>query len=138
MIGNLNFSLSKSPNLCLPIDHSDDRWDANVAEQLPDYMKICFLGLFNSINEMAYCTLNEHGVHILPYLKKKWQDLCQYYMKEARWSYNGYMPTLQEYLNHAWTSSSIPTLLTHVYFLSSNAITKEELERLEKYHDIIK
>ncbi|KAF5938054.1 hypothetical protein HYC85_025560 [Camellia sinensis] len=46
-------------------------WDANVAEQLPDYMKICFLGLFNSINEMAYCTLNEHGVHILPYLKKK-------------------------------------------------------------------
>ncbi|GMP98049.1 hypothetical protein CsSME_00046085 [Camellia sinensis var. sinensis] len=67
----------------------------------------------------------------------QWQDLCQYYMKEARWSYNGFMPTLQEYLNHAWTSSSITTLLTDVYFLSSNAITKE-LERLEKYHDIIK
>ncbi|CAL5435355.1 unnamed protein product [Camellia sinensis] len=33
--------------------------------------------------------------------------------------------------------SSIPTLLTHVYFLSSNAITKEELECLEKYHDDI-
>ncbi|GMP97983.1 hypothetical protein CsSME_00046032 [Camellia sinensis var. sinensis] len=36
---------------------------------------ICFLGLFNTINEMAYVTLKEHGVHILPYLKNKWRDL---------------------------------------------------------------
>ena len=46
-------------------------WDVNAAKQLPDYMKICFLGLFNTINEMAYVTLKEHGVHILPYLKNK-------------------------------------------------------------------
>ncbi|CAL5431449.1 unnamed protein product [Camellia sinensis] len=98
------------------------------SEQLPDYMKICFLGLFNTINEMAYVTLKENGVHILPYVKNK----------EARWSYSGYMPTLEEYLDHAWTSSSIPTLLTHVYFLSTNAITNEELECIEKCDDIIK
>ncbi|CAL5431415.1 unnamed protein product [Camellia sinensis] len=105
---------------------------------LTDYMKICFLGLFNTINEMAYVTLKEHGVHILPYLKNKWRDLCQCYMKEARWSFSGYMPTLEEYLDHAWTSSSIPTLLTHAYFLSTNAITNEELECIEKCDDIIK
>ncbi|KAI7992762.1 hypothetical protein LOK49_LG12G02338 [Camellia lanceoleosa] len=115
-----------------------DRWDVNAAEQFPDYMKICFLGLFNTINEMAYVTLKEHGVHILPYLKNKWRDLCQCYMKEARWSHSGYMPTLEEYLDHAWTSSSIPTLLTHAYFLSTNAITNEELECIEKCDDIIK
>ncbi|CAL5435363.1 unnamed protein product [Camellia sinensis] len=99
-----------------------------TAKQLPDYMKICFLGLFNTINEMAYVTLKEHGVHILPYLKNK----------EARWSYSGCMPTLEEYLDHAWTSSFIPTLLTHAYFLSTNAITNEELECIEKCDDIIK
>ncbi|GMP98051.1 hypothetical protein CsSME_00046086 [Camellia sinensis var. sinensis] len=108
--------------------NATDRWDVNAAEQLPDYMKICFLGLFHTINEMAYATLKEHGVHILPYLKNK----------EARWSYSGCMPTLEEYLDHAWTSSSIPTLLTHAYFLSTNAITKEELECIEKCDDIIK
>ncbi|CAL5435405.1 unnamed protein product [Camellia sinensis] len=59
-----------------------DRWDVNAVKHLPDYMKICFLGLFNTINEMAYVTLKEHGVHILPYLQNK----------EARWSYSGYMP----------------------------------------------
>ncbi|CAL5435401.1 unnamed protein product [Camellia sinensis] len=115
-----------------------DRWDVNAVEHLPDYMKICFLGLFNTINEMAYVTLKEHGVHILPYLKNKWRDLCQCYMKEARWSHSGYMPTLEEYLDHAWTSSSIPTLLAHAYFLSTNAITNEELECIEKCDDIIK
>ncbi|CAL5435377.1 unnamed protein product [Camellia sinensis] len=99
-----------------------DRWDVNAAEQLPDYMKICLLGLFNTINETAYVTLKEHGVHILPYLKNK----C------------GYMPTLEEYLDHAWTSSSIPTLLTHAYFLSTNAITNEELECIEKCDYMIK
>ncbi|CAL5356709.1 unnamed protein product [Camellia sinensis] len=51
--------------------NATDRWDVNAAEQLPEYMKICFLGLFNTINEMAYATLKEHGVHILPYLKNK-------------------------------------------------------------------
>ncbi|CAL5420911.1 unnamed protein product [Camellia sinensis] len=48
-----------------------DRWDVNAVEHLPNYMKICFLGYYNWINEMAYDTLKEHGVHILSFLKRK-------------------------------------------------------------------
>ncbi|KAG5555550.1 hypothetical protein RHGRI_006257 [Rhododendron griersonianum] len=47
-----------------------ERWDITTMEQLPDYMKICFLALFNSINEMGYNTLKEQGVHCIPYLQK--------------------------------------------------------------------
>ncbi|THG03759.1 hypothetical protein TEA_021353 [Camellia sinensis var. sinensis] len=47
-----------------------ERWDINAMEQLPDYMKICFLALFNSINEMAYDALKEQGLHIISHLKK--------------------------------------------------------------------
>jgi hypothetical protein len=39
-------------------------------DRLPDYMKLCFLALFNSVNEMAYNILKYQGVDILPYLKK--------------------------------------------------------------------
>jgi (-)-alpha-terpineol synthase len=39
-------------------------------DQLPDYMKICFFALHNSINEMAFDALKEQGVHIIQYLKK--------------------------------------------------------------------
>jgi len=40
-------------------------------DRIPDYIKLCFLALFNSVNEMAYDILKYQGVDILPYLKKK-------------------------------------------------------------------
>ncbi|GMP87024.1 hypothetical protein CsSME_00039573 [Camellia sinensis var. sinensis] len=119
-----------------------DRWDVNAVEHLPDYMKICFLGYYNWINEMAYDTLKEHGIHILPYLKRKWRDLIHCYQKEINWAHSGEIPTMEEYVNHAWTSVAAPVMLTHAYLLStnplSNPITQEELDSLENYHDLIK
>ncbi|KAL7001505.1 lysase, partial [Sarracenia purpurea var. burkii] len=47
-----------------------ERWDINALEQLPAYMKICFLALFNSINETGYETLKKQGNIIIPYLQK--------------------------------------------------------------------
>ncbi|KAL7234464.1 hypothetical protein ACSBR1_017965 [Camellia fascicularis] len=35
------------------------RWDISAMEQLPTYMRICFLVLFNSINEITFDTLME-------------------------------------------------------------------------------
>ncbi|KAF2293436.1 hypothetical protein GH714_001779 [Hevea brasiliensis] len=46
------------------------RWDVNAIEQLPDYMKICFLCRHYSINKIAFDILKEQGFHIIPYLKK--------------------------------------------------------------------
>ncbi|CAL5394358.1 unnamed protein product [Camellia sinensis] len=47
-----------------------ERWDTNVVKTLPDYMKLCFLALYNTVNEMAYDVLKQHGVNIIPYLTK--------------------------------------------------------------------
>nr|GEU38929.1 R-linalool synthase QH1, chloroplastic-like [Tanacetum cinerariifolium] len=46
------------------------RWDVNKVEGLPDYMKICFLGFHNTINEMAYNTLINQKSLVIPYVKK--------------------------------------------------------------------
>ena len=58
------------------------RWDINAMDQLPEYMKICFLALYNSTNEMAYDLLKEQGSHIIAYLRKAvmfWiPNSCQY------------------------------------------------------------
>lgn len=43
-------------------------WDINAVETLPEYMKIFFLALYNTVNELAYKTLKEKGHDILPYL----------------------------------------------------------------------
>jgi len=39
-------------------------------DRLPDYMKLCFFALYNSVNEMAYDILKYQGIDILPYSKK--------------------------------------------------------------------
>ncbi|RVW66249.1 (-)-alpha-terpineol synthase [Vitis vinifera] len=72
-----------------------DRWDINAMDPLPEYMKMCFLALYNSTNEMAYDALKEHGLHIIFYLRKVWSDLCKSFLLEAKWYYSGYKPTLQ-------------------------------------------
>jgi hypothetical protein len=39
-------------------------------DRLPYYMKISFLTLHNSINEMAFDILKEQEVHVIRYLRK--------------------------------------------------------------------
>ncbi|KAK8630035.1 hypothetical protein V6N13_078846 [Hibiscus sabdariffa] len=50
-----------------------DRWDINAMDLLPQYMKICFLAFFNSINEMAFDILKEHGFHTISFLKNAYE-----------------------------------------------------------------
>lgn len=115
-----------------------DRWDTSAIETLPEYMKICYLALYNTVNEMGYNILKEQGVNIIPHLKRSWTDLCKAYLTEAQWQQSGYHPTLDEYLNNAWISISGPVILTHIYFFLDEKITKEALESIEKKADIIR
>ncbi|KAK9942857.1 hypothetical protein M0R45_008502 [Rubus argutus] len=75
-----------------------ERWDVNSVEILPDYMKLCFLALYNTVNENLYDTLKEQGVNVLPYVTKAWSDMCKAFLKEAEWCHNKYTPTFEEYL----------------------------------------
>ncbi|KAG2700906.1 hypothetical protein I3760_06G019100 [Carya illinoinensis] len=115
-----------------------ERWDTNAMDQLPYYMKICFLTLHNAVNEMAFDVLKEKKLHIIRYLKKVMVDLCRSFMLEAKWFYTGYKPSFQEYIENAWISIAAPVVLVHAYFLVTNPITKEALECLEGYPDIIR
>ncbi|KDP35323.1 hypothetical protein JCGZ_09482 [Jatropha curcas] len=115
-----------------------ERWDVKAIEELPEYMKICFLCLHNSINEIAYDALKEQGFHIISYLKKAWADICKSYLLEAKWYYSGYTPTLQEYIDNAWISISAPVILVHGYFLLKTPITTDALKALNEYPSIIR
>ncbi|KAJ0984441.1 hypothetical protein J5N97_002797 [Dioscorea zingiberensis] len=47
------------------------RWDIQAIEHLPEYMKICYMALYNSINETGCKVLKEHGWFIIPQLTKQ-------------------------------------------------------------------
>ncbi|MBA0672093.1 hypothetical protein Goklo_029508, partial [Gossypium klotzschianum] len=104
---------------------------------LKDYMKIYYHALYNSVNEMAFDTLKEQGIDVIPFLKKLWTDLCKAYLVEAKWYYTGYTPTLQEYIDNAWISVGGSLMLAHSYLVTDH-ITEEGLHNIqENYSDII-
>ncbi|WKA02034.1 hypothetical protein VitviT2T_020275 [Vitis vinifera] len=115
-----------------------DRWDTNAMEQLPQYMKICFLALYNFTNETAYDVLKEHDLNIISYLRNAWADITKSQLVEAKWYHEGYKPSLQEYINNAWISVSGPLTLVHAYFFITNPMTEEALGCLERFRDIIR
>ncbi|KAK7349816.1 hypothetical protein VNO77_07534 [Canavalia gladiata] len=114
-----------------------DRWNLNAMDNLPHYMKICFLALYNFVNDTAFETLQQNGYYITPYLKKVWTDLCKSYYIEAKWYHNGYTPSFQEYIENAWISISAPVVLVHAYFSIPHLLKKEDFVYLKEYTSII-
>ncbi|KAI3892507.1 hypothetical protein MKX03_018068 [Papaver bracteatum] len=107
-----------------------ERWDINTVENLQHYMKICFFALYITVNEVGYKVLRRNNLDVMPYLKKSWGDVCKSYLIEATWYYSGYIPTLEEYTNNAWTSVAGPLMSIHTYCELGDYenITKEALE----------
>ncbi|CAA2939104.1 terpene synthase 10-like [Olea europaea subsp. europaea] len=92
-----------------------ERWDLNSIHQLPDYMQICYLALNNF-----------------------WTGLCKAYLQEARWYFNGYKPTMAEYMNIAWISISTHVILSHAFFTVTSPIEKEAVQYLLDYPNLIR
>ena len=43
-------------------------------DQLPEYMKICYMALYNTTNDIAYRILKEHGWSVIEHLKRTVTD----------------------------------------------------------------
>ncbi|CAL0334283.1 unnamed protein product [Lupinus luteus] len=116
-----------------------ERWDAEEIEQLPEYMKICFNSLKDVTDETAYEIAGEKKFYmVLSYLKKAWIDFCKALLVEAKWYSEGYIPSLKEYINNAWISSSGPVILLHIYFATMHKVTYDEIDHfLHTYEDLV-
>ncbi len=114
-----------------------ERWDVSAMEQLPHYMKVCYMALLNTNNEVAYKTLKEKSFDITSNQKKVWVDLCKAYILEAKWFHQKYTPTLDEYLENAMVSIGGILLLVNCYYLTTDEITKEALDCIESMPSLI-
>ncbi|KAJ4901137.1 hypothetical protein Rs2_15088 [Raphanus sativus] len=110
-----------------------DNWDVNRLEDLPEYMRLCFLTLFNEINSIGCDILKYKNIDVIPFLRKSWADLCNAYLVEAKWYKKGYKPSVEEYIQNAWISISAPTILIHFYCIFSDQISVQILESLSQH-----
>ncbi|XP_059439290.1 alpha-farnesene synthase-like [Corylus avellana] len=115
-----------------------NRWDVRETQELPECMKICFLALYNTTNELANeIQTGKRGNQLLPHLKKVWTDFCTALFVEAKWYNMGYTPSLQEYLSNAWISSSGSVMLVHAFFCIEHEVEEEFENFLKKNQDLV-
>ncbi|KAL3742037.1 hypothetical protein ACJRO7_017512 [Eucalyptus globulus] len=109
------------------------RWDSEQIQQLPDCMKICFQVLHDVTYENAYDIGKDGDWHrVLPNLTKAWADFCKALLTEAKWDNIGHIPSLEEYLSNAWTSTSGPLILSHAYYFVGHMKLEDVEELLER------
>ncbi|XLR34483.1 hypothetical protein S83_062383, partial [Arachis hypogaea] len=102
-------------------------WDISYIESLPD----CFKAIFNSIVELVdeIIELNAGSGEsnlILQCLKQALSHYAQGYMDEARWCYEGYIPSYDEYKVVASATFGYE-LLTVMFIALGEFTTKETL-----------
>ncbi|XLU27508.1 hypothetical protein S245_063574 [Arachis hypogaea] len=115
-----------------------DRWDPKIIDTLPEYMQLCFLSLYNFVNDLAFEFLKMNGFYIAPYLKKSWTDICKSYLIEAKWYHSAYKPGFEKYVENGWISIGMPVILVHTYFLVPHSFEREELPCIQEYCDMIR
>ncbi|RDX63322.1 putative terpene synthase 11, partial [Mucuna pruriens] len=109
------------------------RWDLDAMEQLPEYIKICYMALYNTTNEIAYKIQKQHGQNVVSFLRKTWIDIFEAFLKEAKWFNNGYIPTFREYLDNGVISSGSYMALVHATFLIGDGFSKETISMMNPY-----
>ncbi|XP_031501402.1 terpene synthase 10-like [Nymphaea colorata] len=115
-----------------------DKWDVGYIDKLPQYMRMCFLALYNTTNQFVYDFMRDKGLNILGYLTRAWADLCKSYLVEAKWFYNGHTPTVEEYLDNAWVSIGVSLDLVHNYFFLQHDMEEDAAMSLDHYYNLIK
>nr|XP_027108729.1 (E,E)-alpha-farnesene synthase-like [Coffea arabica] len=113
-------------------------WSPKEIKELPEGIQICFWTLLNTTNEMAAEIEQEKGwTSVLPYLQKTWTDFLKSLLVEAKWYNKGYTPSLEEYLNNGWISSSGPLLSVLAILGVADRKTQNVAEYLKDCEQII-
>ncbi|CAH9059556.1 unnamed protein product [Cuscuta europaea] len=116
-----------------------DMWDPNRVGDLPECMRICFEALDNITNGIVLHICEHKGWDdnsALPCLRRAWADFCKTLLVEAKWESIRYTPTLREYLDNGWISSSGPLLLLQL-ILGVAQDFSEVMEFIQKRRDLV-
>ncbi|GLT63589.1 hypothetical protein SLA2020_361450 [Shorea laevis] len=108
-------------------------WDLKAVEDLPEYMRPCYIAIHEHVKEMVEDASERLGMDILPYIKQNWVIYTRGYMEESRWIYSGYIPTFDEYLENGVRTIGAPLATTYAFFgtLDRDNISKHSLEWIQ-------
>ncbi|GLT49636.1 hypothetical protein SLA2020_231810 [Shorea laevis] len=103
-----------------------ERWDINVIDQLPEYMKLIYEAFLDLYSEIEGEVAKEQRVYAIRYAKESMKKNVRAYLLEAKWREEGYVPSVEEYMTKAVTSSCIPNIMVNS-FIGMGKVASEEV-----------
>ncbi|KAI3499842.1 hypothetical protein L1887_35656 [Cichorium endivia] len=98
------------------------RWSITCLEELPENMKLIYRMLMNLYEEMDK-TLEKMGkAHHLKYVREAMNEFIRSYMTEAKWTHEGYIPTVEEHIDLTYISSGYKFTLAASFAAMGNII----------------
>ncbi|TKY49012.1 terpene synthase 2 [Spatholobus suberectus] len=89
------------------------RWDISPIESLPRCMKVVYDAVIELCEEIELATTESgKSSFVVPRFKQAVSNLIKGYMVEAKWLYEGYVPTYDEYKVNGILTSCFPLFIT--------------------------
>ncbi|KAG9443933.1 hypothetical protein H6P81_015273 [Aristolochia fimbriata] len=101
------------------------KWDLAEMDRLPDYMKVCYRALLDTIKAMEEELAPEGNSYRIPYLIETFKTLCREYFVEARWFNEGYVPPLEEYMQSSLVTCGYPMVLPLCFVAMGDEVPEE-------------
>ncbi|GLT97888.1 hypothetical protein SLE2022_154320 [Rubroshorea leprosula] len=115
-----------------------ERWNIDVIDQLPEYMKLVYQALLNVYSEMEAKVAKEGRSYAIDYAKESMKKTMKAYLNEAKWRQEVYVPPIEEYMQVALISSAYPMLITNSYVAMGEVATKEAFDWISNDPKILK
>nr|QHZ00924.1 terpene synthase 17 [Taiwania cryptomerioides] len=116
------------------------KWDLASINHLPEYMKIIYMTLYKTVNEMGQEAEKIQGRDTLPPSKDAWEAYIDAMMQEAEWLATRHIPTLAEHIENGMVSSgtratTLQPVLTINEILSENMLQK--IDYPSRFNDLL-
>ncbi|KAG8373897.1 hypothetical protein BUALT_Bualt11G0073000 [Buddleja alternifolia] len=105
-----------------------ERWDYSCLNYMSTYMGHCYKALLD-----FYAEIEDENVKIgisypVHYAKEEMKNIIKGYYEEAKWFYNNYIPTMEEYMKVAFVTGGPSMLTTASLAGMGNLISKEDFD----------
>ncbi|XP_022143532.1 (-)-germacrene D synthase-like isoform X2 [Momordica charantia] len=106
------------------------RWDINAIDKLPHYMKFLYQAILDAYRDVEQDIDEDNNILSfgLDCAKAAMKRQCRVYLAEAKWFYEGYVPTMEEYMEIATISASYHLFAASSFLGMGDVVSKEVLE----------
>ncbi|KAK1440628.1 hypothetical protein QVD17_06457 [Tagetes erecta] len=114
------------------------RWSITCIDALPDYMKLTYKILLDCYDEIEEIMATEGKAYQVNYAKESIKELSKYYMIEAKWLNEGYVPTLEEHESVAFITGGYKMLTTSSFISMGEMVTEEAFKWVVSFPPLVK